>query len=62
MTADDIRLGGPSRVQWLVRILHPRLFPEPLGPGVKDLHTRYYHRTPTAAQVRTLLERAGIAQ
>jgi len=49
-------------VQWLVRILHPRLFPEPLGPRVKDFHTRYYHRTPTDAQVRALLEQAGIAQ
>ena len=46
----------------LVRILHPRVFPEPLGPRVKDFHTRYYHRTLTDAQVRTLLEQAGIAQ
>lgn len=49
-------------VQWLVRILHPRLFPEPLGPRVTDFHTRYYHRAPTDAQVRTLLEQAGVAQ
>ena len=59
MTAQSIRLGVPSRVQWLVRILHPRLFPEPLGPRVE---ARYYHRAPTDAQVRTLLEQAGIAQ
>ena len=45
-----------------VRILHPRLFPEPLGPRVMDFHTRYYHRAPTDAQVRTLLEQAGVAQ
>ena len=62
MTAQSIRLGVPSRVQWLVRILHPRLFPEPLGPRVTDFHTRYYHRAPTDAQVRTLLEQAGVAQ
>jgi len=49
-------------VQWLVRILHPRLFPEPLGPRVAEFHTRYYHRTPTDTQVRTLLEQAGVAQ
>jgi iron complex transport system substrate-binding protein len=47
-------------VQWLVRILHPRLFPEPLGPRVKAFHTLYYHRTPTDAQVRALLETAGV--
>ena len=48
-------------VQWLVRILHPRLFPEPLGPRVKAFHTLYYHRTPTDSQVRALLETAGIS-
>jgi hypothetical protein len=47
-------------VQWLVRILHPRLFPEPLGPRVKAFHTLYYHRTPADAQVRALLEASGI--
>lgn len=47
-------------VQWLVRILHPRLFSEPLGPGVKAFHTLYYHRAPTDAQVRTLLDTARI--
>ena len=48
-------------VQWLVRILHPRLFPEPLGPRVKAFHTLYYHHTPTDAQVRSLLETSGEA-
>lgn len=48
-------------VQWLVRILHPGLFPEPLGPRVKAFHTLYYHRTPTDAQVRALLDIAGAA-
>lgn len=46
-------------VQWLARILHPKLFPEPLAPRVKAFHALYYHREPTGAQVRTLLEAAG---
>ena len=49
-------------VKWLVRILHPRLFPEPLGPRVADFHARYYHRSPTDAQLRPLLEQAGVAR
>ena len=49
-------------LQWLVRIFHPRLFPEPLGPVVKTFHARYYHRRPTDAQVRALLDSARIAQ
>ncbi len=48
-------------VQWLVRVLHPKLFPEPLGPRVKAFHTLYYHRTPSDAQVRALLEAAGVS-
>jgi iron complex transport system substrate-binding protein len=46
-------------VQWLARILHPDLFPEPLAPRVKAFHTLYYHREPTDAQIRALLEAAG---
>jgi len=46
-------------VQWLARILHPDLFPEPLAPRVKAFHALYYHREPTDVQVRTLLEAAG---
>jgi len=62
------RFGSPPSfnrrlgLKWLVRILHPRLFPQPLGPRVKDFHARYYHRTPTDARMRTLLEQAGLAQ
>ena len=57
----------PSRnrllgVQWLVGILHRRLFPEPRGPRVAEIHTRHYHRSPTNAQLRTLLEQAGVAR
>ena len=46
-------------VQWLARILHPDLFPEPLAPRVKAFHALYYHREPTDPQVRALLEAAG---
>jgi len=46
-------------VQWLARILHPDLFPEPLAPRVKAFHALYYHREATDPQVRALLEAAG---
>jgi hypothetical protein len=49
-------------VQWLVRILHPRLSSEPLGPRVAEFRARYYHRSPTDAQLRTLLEQGGVAR
>lgn len=49
-------------LEWLVRILHPTAFPEPLGPRIKEFHTRFYHRTPTDAQVEALLRTAGIAR
>ena len=48
------RLPG---VQWLTD--HPDLFPEPLAPRVKAFHALYYHREPTDAQIRALLEAAG---
>ena len=43
-------------VQWLARLLHPTLFPEPLAPVVKAFHACCYHRTPTDAQVSALLQ------
>ena len=49
-------------LEWLVRILHPKVFTEPLGPRIKQFHTRFYHRTPTDAQVEALLRTAGIAR
>jgi iron complex transport system substrate-binding protein len=49
-------------LEWLVRILHPKVFAEPLGPRIKEFHTRFYHRTPTDAQVESLLRAAGIAR
>ena len=47
-------------VQWLARLLHPKLFPEPLAPVLKARHTRYYRRTPSGAELRALMEAAGL--
>lgn len=49
-------------VQWLARLLHPTLFPEPLSPAVKAFHTLHYHRTPSHAQLRALMESTGLAR
>ena len=49
-------------VQWLARLLHPTLFPEPLAPVVKAFHARYYHRTPSDARVRELMRGTGLAR
>jgi hypothetical protein len=55
-------LSIPLGVQWLVRLLHPKLFPEPLGPRIAAFHRLYYHREPTETQVRALLETAGLSR
>jgi hypothetical protein len=47
-------------VQWLARLLHPTLFPEPLAPIMKAFHTRHYHLTSSDAQLRALLEGTGL--
>jgi hypothetical protein len=47
-------------VEWLIRILHPQTFPEPLGPRIADFHRRFYHHVPTDAQVASLLFSAGL--
>ncbi len=47
-------------LEWLVRILHPEAFPEPLGPRIADFHRRFYHRDPTDAQIAALLRVAGL--
>ena len=49
-------------VQWLARVFYPQLFPAPLGAVIKAFHRTYYHREPTDAQVRALLDTAGVAQ
>jgi iron complex transport system substrate-binding protein len=47
---------------YFVRLLHPKLFPEPLGPRIVAFHRLYYHREPTETQVRALLETAGLSR
>jgi hypothetical protein len=42
-------------------MLHPRLFPEPLGPRVKAFHSLYCRRTPVDAQLSALLDTADMA-
>jgi iron complex transport system substrate-binding protein len=49
-------------LEWLVRILHPTVFPEPLGPRIVEFHRRFYHRMPTDAQVAALLATAGLSR
>jgi iron complex transport system substrate-binding protein len=49
-------------VQWLARLLHPTLFPEPLAPVVKAFHARHYHRPPTDAQVQTRVRESGLSR
>jgi len=43
-------------VQWLVRLLDPRLFPEPLGPRVKAFLALDQHRVQSDMQPRALLD------
>lgn len=40
---------------WLGRVIYPDLFPEDLGPRVREFYTRAYHKTPSAAQIARLL-------
>jgi iron complex transport system substrate-binding protein len=47
-------------VEWLVRVLHPSSFPEPLAPRISAFHQKFYHRSPSAAQVAALLRAAGL--
>ena len=49
-------------VRWLARLLHPRLFPEPLAAAVNTFHARHYHRTPSDEQLRALMEATGLAR
>ncbi|MFO1397286.1 MAG: ABC transporter substrate-binding protein [Burkholderiales bacterium] len=49
-------------VEWLVRILHPDAFPEPLGPRIREFHRLFYHRTPTDEQVAALVKSAGLVR
>jgi len=40
---------------WLAKILYPEQFPEDLKPMTRDFYTRFYHKTPTDAQIDSVL-------
>jgi iron complex transport system substrate-binding protein len=40
---------------WLAKILYPERFPEDLRALTQDFHTRFYHVTPTSAQIDHVL-------
>jgi iron complex transport system substrate-binding protein len=40
---------------WLAKALYPELFPEDLRPMARDFYTRFYHQTPTDAQIESVL-------
>ncbi len=40
---------------WLAKILYPEQFPEDIGALTRDFYTRFYHVTPTAAQIEHVL-------
>lgn len=40
---------------WLAKVLYPEQFPENLRPLTRDFYTRFYHKTPTDAQIENLL-------
>lgn len=44
---------------WLGKALYPELFPEDLGAIARDFHTRFYHVTPTDAQLDAVLAGRG---
>jgi iron complex transport system substrate-binding protein len=40
---------------WLAKILYPEQFPEDLRPLTRDFYRRFYHMTPTDAQIESVL-------
>ena len=44
---------------WLATVLYPEQFPEDLRPITRDFYQRFYHMTPTDAQVDALLSGRG---
>jgi len=44
---------------WLAKIIYPELFPEDLRELTRDFYTRFYHRTPTDAQIEHVLAGRG---
>lgn len=46
-------------LRWLGRALYPELFPEDLTAAARDFYARFYHVTPTDAQLARLLAGPG---
>jgi iron complex transport system substrate-binding protein len=44
---------------WLGKLLYPSLFPEDLTGLTREFYTKFYHRTPTDAQIASVLEGRG---
>jgi len=44
---------------WLAKALYPGQFPEDLKPLTRDFYTRFYHLTPSDAQIETVLSGRG---
>jgi iron complex transport system substrate-binding protein len=42
-------------LRWLAKILYPERFPEDMRTLTRDFYTLFYHRTPTGAQIETVL-------
>jgi iron complex transport system substrate-binding protein len=44
---------------WLAKILYPEQFPEDLRPLTRDFYTRFFHKTPSDAQIEHVLAGRG---
>jgi iron complex transport system substrate-binding protein len=42
-------------LRWMAKILYPDLFPDDLRPLTRDFYTRFYHVTPSNAQIERVL-------
>jgi iron complex transport system substrate-binding protein len=40
---------------WLAKALYPEQFPDDLNPITRDFYQRFYHMTPTDAQIEAVL-------
>lgn len=44
---------------WLAKVLYPAQFPEDIKPLARDFYTQFYHKTPTDAQIESVLAGHG---
>jgi iron complex transport system substrate-binding protein len=44
---------------WLAKVLYPEQFPEDLRPLTRDFYARFFHMTPTDAQIESVLAGQG---